>query len=208
MPMKKMNRRLAAVAIPAMLAAGAAQAGGLAEAVVEPAPAPAPVMAAPAPARGNDWTGFYVGGQLGYGLLSSDSLTEDLDGATYGVHAGYLYDLGSWVLGGEVDYDLTSIEDADAELTVDSIARAKLRVGYDAGVWMPYVTGGVAQVSVTDAGAEASDTGAFGGLGIDYMYSDSIRIGAEILQHQFDDFDGGGVDFDATTASARVSFQF
>ena len=38
MPMKKMNRSLATFAIPAVLAAGAAQAGGLAEAVVEPAP--------------------------------------------------------------------------------------------------------------------------------------------------------------------------
>ena len=192
-------------AVPAMLAAGAATAGGLSDAVVEPAP----VMVAPAPvvAPSNDWTGFYAGGQLGYGLGTSEAFDEDQDGALYGVHAGYLYDLGSWVVGGEVDYDLTDIEDEGSTIALDSVARAKLRLGYDAGSFMPYLTGGVAQAT-TSGGLEATDTGAFGGLGMDYMVSDSVRVGAEILQHQFEDFDGTGADVDATTASIRASFQF
>jgi len=35
-----------------------------------------------------------------------------------------------------------------------------------------------------------------------------MRFGAEVLQHQFDDFDGSGNDIDATTLAARVSFNF
>jgi len=195
------SRSLMTVAIPAMVAAGAAQAGGLSEPVAEPAPAPAPVMPAPM-ATGADWTGFYVGGNLGYADLESDGLPEDFSGLTYGVHAGYLYDFGRAVLGGELEYDASNIDEEDVEL--DSIARAKLRVGYDAGAFMPYLVGGVARATVSDT----EDDGAFGGVGIDYAFSDSLRMGAEILQHEFDDFDGSGDDVSATTASARVSFRF
>ena len=205
--MKTLNfRRGAVFALPLALMAGAASAGGLSE-PVNPAPVtvPAPVVAAPV--YGNDWTGFYAGGQLGYGNLQSDGFDEDIDGATYGVHAGYLYDFGSLVVGGEIDYDATNIEDEVADVTLDSVARAKLKVGYDAGSFLPYLTGGVAQASVSGA-TELEDTGTFAGLGMDYAVTDSIRVGAEVLQHSFEDFDDSGLDIDATTASARISFSF
>ena len=196
--------RTSMLVAPLALAAGVASAGGLAEPV--PAPAPAPI--APAPVMmGSDWTGFYAGGQLGYGQLDSDALTEDPDGLTYGAHAGYLYDLGSWVLGGELDIDGTEIEDETADVALDTVTRAKLRVGYDAGDWMPYLTGGIAQARTSGA-VDGTDTGAFGGLGLDYRVSDGIRVGGEVLQHQFEDFDDTGIDINATTIAARVSFQF
>lgn len=200
--------RASMLAAPLALMAGASHAGGLAEPVATPAPTPAPVMVSPAPIRtGGDWTGFYGGGQLGFGQLDADPLTEDPDGLTYGVHGGYLYDLGTWVVGGELDIDGTNIEDETANVTLDSVARAKVRVGYDGGTWMPYVTGGIAQAS-TSGDVEGSDTGAFGGIGLDYDLGGGLRVGGEILQHQFEDFDGNGFDIDATTASARVSFSF
>lgn len=198
--------RTSMIAAPLALAAGMATAGGLAEPVVTVAPTPVPV-AAPMMQSG-DWTGFYAGGQIGYGKVTSDDLIEDIDGATYGVHGGYLYDLGSWVVGGELDFDGTNGESVADDVQIDSIARAKLRVGYDAGDWMPYVTAGVAQANATFSGTDLSDTGGFAGLGAEYRMTDSIRVGAEVLQHQFNDFDGTGFDFDATTAAARVSFQF
>lgn len=198
--------RTSMLAAPLALAAGMVSAGGLSEPVATPAPAPAPI--APAPVMmGSDWTGFYAGGQLGYGQLDSDALTEDPDGLIYGAHAGYLYDLGSWVLGGELDIDGTEIEDETADVALDTVTRAKLRVGYDAGDWMPYVTGGIAQARTSGA-VDGTDTGAFGGLGLDYRVSNSIRVGGEVLQHQFEDFDDTGIDIDATTVAARVSFQF
>ena len=203
---KTLKSVMITAAVPALLIGGTASAGGLSDAVVEPAP----VMVAPAPApmaTGNDWTGFYAGGQLGYGKLTSDALTTDPEGVTYGVHAGYLYDLGSLVVGGELDYDMTNITEETDDVTLDSVARGKLRVGYDAGSWMPYLTGGIARATTSGA-LEAADNGAFGGVGVDYMLSDSIRVGAEILQHRFENFDDSGDNIDATTASARVSFQF
>ena len=204
--------RTGMLALPLTLLGGAAFAGGLAEPIAAPAPAPAPIPA-PVPVRtGGDWTGFYAGAQLGYGQVDADELTGDTDGALYGVHAGYLYDLGSWVLGGELDIDGTNIEnDTDGVAELDTVARAKLRLGYDAGQFLPYVVGGIAQANVSSdalAAIDGDDTGAFGGVGLEYRVSDSLRIGGEVLQHQFDDFNDSGVDIEATTATARVSFQF
>ncbi|PUB19322.1 outer membrane protein [Yoonia sediminilitoris] len=199
--------RSSMIALPLVLLGGLASAGGLSEPVATPAPAP--ITPAPVP-MGADWTGFYAGGQLGYGELDNDALDDDTSGAVYGVHAGYLYDLGSVVLGGEVDYDASNIEsDAPGDgLELDSVARAKLIAGYDAGQFMPYIAAGVAQATTSGA-VDGDGTGNFAGLGLSYDYNGAIRFGAEVLQHQFDDFDDiDGLDIDATTATARVSFQF
>jgi outer membrane immunogenic protein len=201
--------RTSMFAAPLALVAGMASAGGLSEPVI--AAAPAPVMVAPAPMmRGADWTGFYAGGQLGYGRISSDSITDadDPTGATYGVHAGYNYDLGSLVLGGELDVDGTSISSDTPAVDVDTVARAKVKLGYDAGQFMPYLTAGVARLQTS--GALDGDTdGNFAGLGLSYMMSDSVILGGEVLQHQFEDVaDAAGVDVDATTLSLRASFKF
>lgn len=199
--------RASMLAAPLAVIAGMASAGGLSE----PVPAPAPIPVAPAPViTGSDWTGFYAGAQLGYGQLDADELTDDPEGLTYGAHAGYLYDFGQWVIGGELDLDGTDIEDEDVGVELDTVTRAKLRVGYDAGNWLPYITGGIAQARTSsDVDAlDGDDTGAFAGLGVEYRLSPTIRLGGEVLQHQFDDYNDSGVDIDATTAAARVSFQF
>ena len=198
--------RAGIIAAPLALAAGMASAGGLSEPIMTPAPTP--VAVAPAPMRTTgDWTGFYAGGQLGYAQLDSDALPEDPEDMTYGVQAGYMYDMGSWVVGGELDINGTEIESGTPDVAVDAITRAKLRVGYDAGNWLPYATAGVAQARVS-GDIDGEDTGAFVGLGADYRVSDSVIVGAEVIKHQFEDFDDSGVDIDATTAALRVSYKF
>ncbi|MEL6840331.1 MAG: outer membrane beta-barrel protein [Pseudomonadota bacterium] len=212
--------RASMLAAPLAVVAGMASAGGLSEPVE--APAPIPVAPPPPVAVGTDWTGFYAGAQLGFGELDAelgdaDAISDDESGLLFGAHAGYLYDFGNIVLGGELDIDGSDIEPqidpaiaADETFELDAVTRAKLLLGYDAGRFLPYVTGGVAQArtsSDVDA-VDGDDTGAFAGLGVKYLLSDSFMIGGEVLQHQFEDYITDDLDVDATTATLRASFRF
>lgn len=89
-----------AVTILAALTAVSANAGGLVS------PAPEPTILPPAPAAVSDWTGGYVGAQLGYGAVDSGGAGLGGGGALGGVHAGYRYDFGRNVAGIELDYDV------------------------------------------------------------------------------------------------------
>lgn len=190
-------------AVLAFAAAAPAVAGSLSEPIMTPAPAPAP---APVPVMvGGDWTGFYAGGSLGYADVTEDAGGFDDDGLTYGVHAGYDYDFGAFVLGGELE--ISGFDLSDGGVDVDSVARAKVRAGYDAGNFLPYIALGYAQLN-TGGGLNGDDGGEFYGVGLDYAWSDSIRVGGEVLQHEFDNFDGSGLNLEATTATVRVSFEF
>ncbi|MGJ5618752.1 outer membrane protein [Sulfitobacter sp. MF3-043] len=163
------------------------------------APAPVPVN------TGGDWTGFYTGLQFGH--ADADSATGALDGddTSYGFHAGYDYDFGQFVLGGELDYDKTDISLGGGAASIDSVARAKIRGGYDLGRTLVYATAGAARAD-TSVGDE---TGPFFGLGVAYQVTDRYLIGAEVLEHRFDDVGGvAGNDIDATTFSIRGSLRF
>ena len=220
------------------LIAGAATAGG-----VNPAPVdPAPVMATPAPVMsGNDWTGGYAGASLGYGLVDQDGIagledddTEffgddditfdvDGDGAIGGVFAGYQYDFGNFVLGGELDLNAANLDfdddsfsdffdendiDEDSAVSIDQIHRLKLRAGYDMGNTLVYGVAGAAYAEAEVFGEDYNDTGYLLGAGVDYKIRPNVTVGGEVLYHNFDDFDDTGVDLEATTLQARVAYQF
>jgi outer membrane immunogenic protein len=181
-------------------------AGGFAEPIATP-PVQAPVIVQAPVMVSADWTGFYAGAQLGYGQLKSDAIVDEPKDLTYGVHAGYLYDLGSIVVGGELDYDMTNIGFAAPAVDLDSVARLKLRAGYDAGAFQPYIVAGAARAQVSGA-LDGSSDGTFAGVGLDYQLTDSFRIGGEVLAHQFDDLVNSGVDVTANTISLRASYSF
>lgn len=196
----KRNTTIASIALIASGAmAGMATAGSLEDTTVEApvyTPAPTPV------AVEGDWTGFYTGLQVGQTDIDSDSGALDGDDTSYGFHAGYDYDFGQFVLGGELDYDKTDIDLGGAE--VDSVARAKLKAGYDFGNTLVYATAGAARAD-TSVGDE---TGPFAGLGVTHKVTERYTIGGEVLQHKFDDVAGGTDDLDATTISLRGSMRF
>lgn len=200
-----MKLSMRSITLAAGLAAGLglpAFAGTLEAPIADPLPPAAPPPPPPLPSLGGEWTGGYAGVQLGYGDVNGTG-AADGDDAVFGVHVGYDYDFGTFVLGGELDYD-----DADIDLggaaSVDSVTRLKLRAGYDFGRTLGYFTAGVADLD-TSLGSE---TGAFFGIGASYQINERYTVGAELLEHNFDDISGTGVDADATTLTVRGSIRF
>ena len=184
----------------ASMTGGTALAGALTETVVEP------VVVVPAPVvnTGGDWTGFYGGLQFGYGdVETTGAATLSGDDTIYGLHAGYDYDFGTFVLGGEIDYDKADINLGGGN-SVNDVARLKIRGGYDAGRTLLYVTGGAARAD-TSLGNE---TGGFYGLGLAYQVSDQFTLGGEVLRHDFNNINSSGVDATVDTFTIRGSFRF
>ena len=196
-----MKTRILAMGFAAMLTTPAL-AGGLQQPVPEPAAPAAPLPPAPAPTLGGDWTGGYAGLQLGYGDVNGSG-AADGDDFLYGAHVGYRYDFGTFVLGGELDYDFADI-DLNGAAETDSVARLKLQAGYDFGRTLGYFTAGVADLD-TSIGSE---TGEFYGIGVAYQINERYTVGAELLEHSFDDIGGTGVEADATTLTVRGSIRF
>ena len=182
-------------------AATPAFSGSIAEPVYDTSEVVAEVFA-PTPSFGGEWTGFYGGVQIG--RLDVDGTgAADGDDLGYGVHAGYDHDFGSFVLGGELDHDVTGV-DLGGTATVDNVTRLKLRAGYDIGRTLLYATAGVARLD-TSIGSE---NGEFGGVGMAYQLTDQFVVGGEVLSHKFDDIFGSGVDATATNLALRASFRF
>src|SRR5690554_4935072 len=109
--MRRIPMKIIALATAASLMAGTAFAGGMSAPVVSPEP----MTPMPAPIAVSDWSGFYVGAQYGTGGLDFD-LGPDLDTTGYGLHAGYLWDLGQFVVGAELDYNRLSVDTAPEDI--------------------------------------------------------------------------------------------
>ncbi|NIZ08257.1 outer membrane protein [Pseudooceanicola sp. HF7] len=170
---------------------------------MNPAPAdpvvPAPVV--PVYSTGADWTGGYVGLNMGYGDLSAGSASSD--GLVYGIQGGYDHDFGNFVLGGELEYQGNDISSSNG-LSLDNTMRAKLRAGYDAGPALIY---GVVGAVNADSNV-GSDTGYTVGLGAEYMVTDTVSVGAEYLYDDISDFNDSGTDYTGNTVTARVNYRF
>lgn len=198
-------KTIAAIIATATLAAPAF-AGGPTVVAEEPMIVPA---AEPYVAAGPDWSGAYVGAQLGYGDVDSNG--AGLDGNDYfgGVHAGYRWDLGNWVAGTEMSYDANNIGlgAVDGDELSDVLA-LKLTAGREIGNSLVYGTLGAARANASVGGVDLRDNGLVYGLGFDYAVNDRWTVGGEVTEHKFDDFDATGVDFDATTIKAKVGMRF
>jgi high affinity Mn2+ porin len=117
---------------------------------------------APARAAIYDWTGYYVGGQVGYGQGNLGPGTNpipeqavffphSLTGLIGGFQGGYNLQLRNRVvLSVEVDAlftsprDLPKLDPAPFNSTLEYAATARGRIGYAFGTILPYVTGGLA----------------------------------------------------------------
>ena len=137
-------------------------------------PVKAPVYKA-SPVSVYNWTGFYVGADVGYGWGTSQSTAtsananfpvgfvfapNDLTGAVAGGHAGYNYQMDHVVLGIEGDFDWTDMKgsavDPSPLRAATTTTNSKLtwladitgRAGYAWDNWLLYVKGGAAWTHV------------------------------------------------------------
>ena len=207
--------RLALTSIAALMTAPAF-AGGL----TEPAPI-APIIVPDVPVQAYSFTGFsggiaagYANGDFGDDDDGDGGLSLSGDGGFVGLRLNYDYDFGRFVAGASLQYDnlgvsLDNDDDADLDDQLESILRAGVRVGFDSGRNWYYLTGGYAEAELENGG----DTdGYYLGLGYEVFITQNITAGAEVLTHEFDDFDNiDAADFDSgdlTTFALSVNYRF
>jgi outer membrane immunogenic protein len=174
------------------------------------------------------WTGVYVGAYGGGGWGRSDFSAPlasggfGLSGAVAGATLGYNYQMGQAVLGIEGDGGWSNIRGNAAcaglvcETRNDWLATLRGRLGYAAGRFMPYVTGGAAfgniKTSVTGLGsADTMKTGWTAGGGVEmhvagpwtakveYLYVDLGRGGA---------IAGSDAKFNTNIVRAGLNYKF
>ncbi|MGA7807040.1 outer membrane protein [Bradyrhizobium sp.] len=204
-----------------------------------------------------DWSGFYVGGELGgiwdrasgsFVAPPPASYTNRASTGIGGGFVGYQYQWNQVVLGVEADViglfnqDLgrsacTPVAGCIAGLTIGNRMGGALwsvgpRLGWAAGQWMPYVTGGYAGTRVSNTAFAASGavteqfsqdrSGYYVGAGVDWAFNPNWIVGVE---YRHDDFGttrsvplgvaGVPVTADTTDLSlrsdqvtARISYKF
>jgi outer membrane immunogenic protein len=170
-------RHLAAIAVMLLMSADITLAADL----PRPGPAfiPTPIHA------GYDWTGFYLGANVGGGWANTKSdfsvggnpafasANNSLAGALGGVQVGYNWQRGPAVFGLETDFQFSSLSgridappcpaaicgvDVSASYSqkIPWFGTVRGRVGYAADTWLIYATGGYAYTRLqTDAVASA-----------------------------------------------------
>jgi outer membrane immunogenic protein len=128
---------------------------------------------------GANWTGFYFGGNAGYGVghetgneifpvFTAQSFSLAPAGPAAGLQAGYNWQSGNWVTGLEGDWDWTRQTDSISisggtpasnvnkdgltiAPTLQWLATLRGRFGYTHDTWLWYVTGGGAWGSLAEA---------------------------------------------------------
>lgn len=153
-----------------------------------------------------DWTGFYVGGQLG--SASIDTVFPGVEGTGFisGVTLGYDYDLGDWVVGASLEYDWMDIELSTlVPLEAESVWRAKLRGGYKLGDGLFY---GAAGLSGADTNIRGYADGGFVGVGYEHMVMENFSVGVEAQYHQFEDFRLAEANPEASVFQFRAAYRF
>ncbi len=206
--------------------------GGPAWAADLPQPAAPVQYQEPAPVAQFDWSGFYMGGQLGWGwsdFNTNNSATgkfnSDASGINGGVHAGYNFAVTpNIVLGAEADF---SLSDSEKRRTVSGVnvktksdwnSTFRARAGWTFDRFMVYGTGGLAladiNVRANGDGASKTAVGWTAGAGVEGAVSDNVTARLEYLYQDFgrESFSVNGskykTDLSNNIARFGVSYKF
>ena len=201
--------------------------------------------------RPADWSGVYFGVSSGYQWSDIDThfiappndFGVSHDGGIVGAHLGLQHQVGVIVLGVEGNWLSTFRDDegsarcptptATCTQRLNDILSVGGRIGYAAGHWMPYVTGGYASArfeyrGFTTATGTTIDQGGtrnsgwYLGGGFEWAMSPGWTTGLEYRHYEFDDaFEQPGIpaggffasdrykaDASVDTVTARVSWRW
>jgi outer membrane immunogenic protein len=167
------------------------------------------------------WSGFYLGINGGGGLGRSNWDTAggfNIDGGVVGGTIGYNYQIGAAVVGAEGDIDWSGLTGTTTNAgcpagctTSDSwLSTVRARLGYAAGRFMPYVTGGAAFGNINASspglpGGSATNAGWTIGAGLEFAIAGAWTAKAEYLYVDLGKFNCGGA-CSAGAAVDNVSF--
>lgn len=187
-------------------------------------PAPA-YEAVPAPQQSIDWSGIYLGGNLGwaFGNFANESgntgLGTNANGVAGGLYAGYNFQVTpNVVLGAEADFSLTDLEDSrrNGGLNVTSKSdwnsNIRARVGYTFDRYMVYGAGGLALADLELSGAGDKDSktalGWTVGAGAEAAITNNVSARLEYVYQDFgsQDFNlnGTGVSSEFSNSQVRM----
>lgn len=166
-----------------------------------------------------DWTGFYVGADASFinGSYSTWGPTWELEnssGAAAGVFAGYNTEMNGAIVGVELAWsqaNYSEIGDSDFRFS-GGLIDGKVIAGLAMGDWLPYITLGASMVDFDYDGDLYGLTGTAYGAGVSRKITDSLFVGAELLQRNMSgpagEVKNGKIDADFRTLSVRVGYEF
>jgi len=170
------------------------------------------------------WTGPYIGINGGYGWGESRSF--DVDGGLLGVTAGYNWQMNQVVFGIEGDIAWSDISGrggcgAGTTCTVENnwLGTVRGRLGWAAGQFMPYVTGGLAfgDVDARRVGfgrTESTEVGYALGAGVEAALWGPVSAKIEYLYVDLGETGripgpgGGSADFQTSIIRAGLNYRF
>ena len=145
-----------------------------------------------------NWSGFYIGGDIGYGgskfksTISEPARTKYGKGFAGGLHAGYNWQMGSFVLGGEADLMATGMSAAlsDNHFKTDVLGSLRGRLGIAFDRVMLYGTGGLGVASGKIYSSDSSTSSKrftklrpVVGAGVEFALNTNFSLRAEFLDY-------------------------
>ena len=171
----------------------------------------------------SQWGGFYGGFEVTKGEGNQVYLpangSYDLVGNGFGGFVGYMMSSGAWAYGGELAYAKSDYHEIEAdgsseypEYQFNHTLDLKARVGYAVDRALVYGVLGYGFSEYEDGDSNPSSLydvkGAIFGLGVDYLVSERMFVGAEILHRDVGESDVDLFDADLTTITLRAGLKF
>lgn len=165
----------------------------------------------------SDWLGFYGG--LSYATVSGEinaSSTVNVgvtleDSSAPGLFAGYNWQQGNFVYGGELNYTNVETNYTGFPTAVqDPVVELRARVGYALTEdLLAYGFFGVSRSGITEGSNQVDQNGTAYGIGADFMVTDDIFSGFEVSRRDVSGtFISSTLSTDIDIVALRVGYRF